>query len=209
MQKENFERLLNDLYAEYSPAKITEVPKLMDKYNGQEFDCIKYFFMVYNFRASEKYDAKVGTDKHVRDLIELYDKGEKMTIVTTKEQMKSEIEGLLENVGKSKEEAIENLFQEKMAKIDKYFNDKELFLRSIEKAADFQGRPGNIEVRYDLNFDGTLIDVPAEVDDMATGSRMLILDKNGAPCGLHVIDILYDAISEPGKCIKKITINRI
>jgi hypothetical protein len=72
MNKEHFQTLLEDLYDKYNHTKKSEVPNLIEKYNGQEFDAVKTFYFKYNFRTHPNYDQKAGTDTFIKNLIEQY-----------------------------------------------------------------------------------------------------------------------------------------
>src|SRR3989304_1516071 len=72
MNKEDFQALLEDLYRIYNPSKMQDIQTLLEKYNGQEFDAVKTIFIRYNFRASPSSNPDIGTDKHVKRLIQGY-----------------------------------------------------------------------------------------------------------------------------------------
>lgn len=175
MKRENFLMLLEDLYKIYSPSKVKDVSALADKYNGQEFDCVKYVYMTYNFPRSPAYDPKLGTDKHVRSLLDSYDKGLRPII-----EPEPEPEPIPTEPSKP-----------------------------LVTPQEPPKQSSRVEVEYVLNFEEDIVDLPVEVSEMAVGSRMGLLDKAGVPMAIEVLDIFYDLLSVPGKCVKKVTINRL
>jgi hypothetical protein len=92
MNKEHFTILLEDLYQRYNHTKITEVPVIVEKYNGQEFDAIKTFYFKYNFKSHPNYDPKAGSDAFIRNLITEYSEGKRPIIEIKKEESETERE---------------------------------------------------------------------------------------------------------------------
>lgn len=76
MEASVFKKLLIDLYQVYNPDKIAGVDNVVAQYNGREFDAIKTVFLKYNFKQSPYYDPNIGTDKHVKSLIDKYSSGD-------------------------------------------------------------------------------------------------------------------------------------
>jgi hypothetical protein len=75
MEKEKFKLLLTDLYNLYNPANIQYVDDLVEKYNRLEFDALKNVFIKYNRKSAAYYDANIGTDKYIHNLIKEYNAG--------------------------------------------------------------------------------------------------------------------------------------
>lgn len=240
MNRENFEALLKDLYAIYNTSKVADIPSLMDKYNGQEFDAIKTIFIRYNFRGHPNYDATLGTDKHVKFLIEKYSQNDRVLqngrlaqpsaeevlvqkITEAGEKVKVETE-------KAKQEA-EQLVSKKTTELDEYFklkkseidskfkvmedaiNKKMAELDSVSKKAEIiipqEDPKQKIELKLELDFNDEDLVLPKEVKEMGQGARLLLYNSKKEPKGLEIKDVLYDCISEEGKCIKTMTIQRI
>ena len=52
MDRNSFNNLLTDLYEIYQPSKKADIPGLLEKYNGQEFDALYHIFFKYNYGGS-------------------------------------------------------------------------------------------------------------------------------------------------------------
>ena len=78
MESNSFKELLIDLYNIYNPDKLSDIERIASQYNGREFDAVKTVYIKYNFRQSPSYDANLGTDKHVKNLIENYSQGNRI-----------------------------------------------------------------------------------------------------------------------------------
>ena len=74
----NFTNLLIDLYNIYNTDKLSDVERIVINYNGREFDAVKAVYIKYNFKQSPFYDPNIGTDKHVKSLIESYSQGSRV-----------------------------------------------------------------------------------------------------------------------------------
>jgi predicted transcriptional regulator len=240
MNKEDFETLLSDLYAIYNTSKGADIPGLLNKYNGQEFDAVKTLFIRYNFRGHPNYNSELGTDKHVRYLIERYSAQDRVlkknglvqpsAEETINKKITEASEKVQEETAKAKQET-ENFVSQKTEELDKYFATKkaeiELKLKNLEEAItkkvaelgeiSKQAQPiiqqqedkQKIELKLELNYDDEDLELPKEIKDMGPGARMLLYNSKQQPKGLEVKDVLYDCISEEGKCIKTMTIHRI
>jgi len=161
MIREDFKILLQDLYKIYNPKGIKDIDFLLEKYNGREFDAIKYFYIRYNHHYNSNYDQDAGTDHHIRYLINKYsekervlsqealdiEKKEKDKLKSDDENRQKEEEGLAEEERKNKlkkegkaisqeiEEAVSKYFESKSAEI----NDKldKLFKQQSTQVKDF------------------------------------------------------------------------
>lgn len=146
MNKENFEYLLADFFTIYNRSKINDIPFLIERYNGKEYDAIKTMFFKYNYPKNPNYDPQKGTDKHVSYLIKKYSEGVRILskeffdkekdIIKRKEEeeeikrlekekeISEKISDASESVTKTKKEIIE-FFQKEELKIKKYIEGVE------------------------------------------------------------------------------------
>lgn len=245
MNKEHFQLLLEDLYDKYNHTKKSEVPMLVEKYNGQEFDAIKTFYFKYNFRSNSNYDPKAGTDHQIKILIESYSKGERI-IKHSKQEPTAEEESLatirkeaenanstISSVSESKKEELLKIAEEKTNLIQKIINEKEKYFQSLinkldeviqektkklneinEKVISDITQTKNdsdehIEIKINLDFEETDIELPKEVNTMAAGTRFLIPSPGGKLLAFEIKDIFCDYVTIPGKCLKEINIQRL
>ena len=81
-----FKKLLTDLYQAYNTDKLPDVDRMVNTYNGKEFDCIKTIYLKYNFKQSPYYDPKLGTDKQIKALMDKYESGNMKLEEETKEE---------------------------------------------------------------------------------------------------------------------------
>ena len=240
MNKEDFELLLTDLYAIYNTSKGADIPGLLDKYNGQEFDAVKTLFIRYNFRGHPSYDAKIGTDEHVKHLIERYSAQDRVLKKSGLVKPSAEeliVKNINEVGAKVKEETVkakqetEDFVSKKTDELEKYFTSKkaeiEAKLKVLEDAISSklselgelskeaqpiiqqQEEKLKVELKLELNYDDEDLELPKEIRDMGAGARILLYNSHRQPKGLEVKDVLYDCVSEEGKCIKTMTIHRI
>jgi len=148
MNKEHFQLLLEDLYEKYNHIKKSEVPALVEKYNGQEFDAIKTFYFKYNFRSNPNYDPKAGTDSQIKGLIDSYSKGERI-IRDIKQEPSAEEESLatikkgaeeanstINTISEVKKNELLKLVQEKTGDIEKLIIDKEKYFQELISKMD-------------------------------------------------------------------------
>jgi hypothetical protein len=147
MDQKDFEALLIDLYAIYNPNKASDINMLLNKYNGQEFDAVKTIFIRYNFRANPNYDPDLGTDKHVRHLIERYSSQDRV-LQRSKFGKPSQVEVIEKKISEASEKAqeetakvkreVEEFAKTKTSKLEEYFETKkkeiELKLRVLDEA---------------------------------------------------------------------------
>lgn len=240
MNQEDFQALLIDLYAVYNTSKAADIPALITKYNGQEFDAVKTLFIRYNFRGHPNYDPELGTDKHVRHLIEKYSAKERVLqkngmvkpsaeelIVTKITEVGAKVQ---EETAKAKQETqqyvsqktdeLENYFatkkgeiEAKLKALEEVIAKKTIELGELSKQAQpiiqQQEPKQKIELKLELNYEDEDLTLPKEIAEMGQGARILLYNSKGEPKGLEIKDVLYDCISEKGKCIKTMTIHRI
>src|ERR1035437_296209 len=181
MNRENFQSLLTDLFGIYNPNKASDIPNILDKYNGQEFDAIKTIYFKYNFRAHPKFDAKAGSDAHVKLLISKYSDGERVLL---KDGVPTEVN--VENItlDKKVEEAnfkIDNVTQQTVASlkgsVEEYFK-----LKADEMESYFKSKNEELNKRY-YEFDEYIkkgleqINVPLSEIKSKEASAVLREDK--------------------------------
>ena len=87
MTQDSFKLLLEDLYTVYNYRKLKDIPMLMKKYNGREFEAIKVIFIQYNSPYSDSHNPDYGTENHIKYLINSYSAGNR---VFSKEKLEEE-----------------------------------------------------------------------------------------------------------------------
>ena len=50
MENKDFENLLSDLYNLYNPSKKKEVERIINTYDGREYDAVKTILIIYNLK---------------------------------------------------------------------------------------------------------------------------------------------------------------
>jgi hypothetical protein len=252
MNKEHFKVLLEDLYDKYNHSRKSEVPNLIEKYNGQEFDAIKTFYFKYNFKSHPSYDIKAGTDSHIKGLIDNYSNGkrpikdnanalnpeeESLSVIEKKTEQAS---SLINNVSDAKKEELLKVADEKIKSLETMIQEKEKKLEQMikkiddmieEKAQKIEERikkineesielftanknvkietDEHVEIKINLDYAESDIELPKEVSFMAAGTRFLMVDHNKKMLAFEIKEIFCDYVSYPGKCIKEINIQRI
>ncbi len=252
MNKEHFTILLEDLYDKYNHTKKSEIPNLVEKYNGQEFDAVKTFYFKYNFRSHPNYDSKAGTDQFIKNIIEKYSTGERIIrdamLAPSIEQesinlIKKETQEanlLINETSELKKDELLKMAEEKIKSIENIISDKEKQLQEmidkmesiiqekVQKIEDNINKIGkeslevlsshspikeesdeHIELKINLDYEESDIELPKEIKTMAAGTRFLILDQNKKFTAFEIKDIFCDYVSVPGKCIKEINIQKI
>lgn len=126
---------------------------------------------------------------------------------------------LLEQVIKQKEQQLEEmiqnmdrLIQEKAQQIEKritQISEESLSALVAEKKVKEESDE-HIELKVNLDYLDTDIELPKEVSTMAAGTRFLIIEQQTKKMlAFEIKDIFCDYVSVPGKCIKEINIQRI
>jgi hypothetical protein len=126
---------------------------------------------------------------------------------------------LLENIIKGKEHQLEEmiqsmdkLIQEKAKQIEeriKQISEESLSVLVAEKKSKEESEE-HIELKINLDYLDTDIELPKEVSTMAAGTRFLIIEQQTKKMlAFEIKDIFCDYVSVPGKCIKEINIQRI
>lgn len=215
MTREHFSNLLNDLYDIYNPGKKEVIPELLNKYNGSEFDAIYNFFFTYNYPRSNHYNPKLGTQEHIKKLIEEYSQ-EKRTAGDIKKYSEEKSQDAHKEVVESikneivdEKKKIETSIDDRMKSIDDFFKEKEKALNNLFLTLSKEHEPGmKIETKLEVLYTETDLQIPKEVEKMSIGSRFMVYDKDKRPHGMEIIDIMWDFISYEDKCIRNITIEK-
>lgn len=230
MKSNDFKNLLTDLYLIYNPDKISDIDRMVQNYNGKEFDAIKTVYIKYNFRQSPFYDQNLGTDKHVKYLIDKYSEGNKVLSkdyvdIEKKEQEKKiqEVEKQQEEQEKKKEEELKNSVLSEQEKIlnEKFNKTNSEFVKQIEeskKQLDLiktvlsqvveKNTPFDIDLKF--NFDASNLDIQSKENFIycSIGQRIIMTDKQSNLVAMEVIDILDDYLSDPTKPIREIILEK-
>ena len=78
MDSESFKNALIDLYNHYNPAKLKEVDRIVNNYNGREYDAIKTLIIRYNFKGHPSYNESANRDDYVNYIISNYSEGNRV-----------------------------------------------------------------------------------------------------------------------------------
>ena len=130
------------------------------------------------------------------------------------EKIKS-LEIMIQDKEKTLEQMIkkmDNMIQEKAQKIEEKI--KKISEESIEllTASNKNAKIENdehVELKINLDYTETDIELPKEVSFMAAGTRFLMVDQNKQMLAFEIKEIFFDYVSFPGKCIREINIQRI
>lgn len=221
MNNQHFENLLNDLYDRFNPNKKSEIPNIITKYNGQEFDAIYYLLMKYNYATNANYDPAIGTQSNVKNLIDQYSKGNRILLNKDVKLTEKDILGLaaekVQSEIKSTVQEVDDKFSKNLEDLNLYIKNKkeeiDTSLENVKKLLEVNTSiPVNkSEIRINKIFSED-IDIPIEVHNACIGSRFLVPNLNSEEnkfIGFEIKDIFFDCISYPGKCIKEITIEKV
>lgn len=238
MTSEHFEILLNDLYDIYNPGKKGDIPGLLSKYNGQEFDAVYQILFKYNYPRNPLYNPEITSPKFVKALIDNYTlekrilKDKDFLIKNYNQNVK--FEGLVdEKVSSVKSEITKNL-QDKMAEsVDSLVASYESRIGTLQNALEEKMRgmeetvkayqsqipemlksavpldSDNIEIKLNILWTEHEINIPSNLKYCAAGDRIITSDLNGSVIGLEIKDIYWDCVSVPGKIIKEVTIDKL
>lgn len=238
MRQEHFEILLEDLYDIYNPDKKSDIPGLISKYNGQEFDAVYQILFKYNYPRNPLYNPDITSPKFVKTLIDSYTADKRILkdkdflvknynqnvkfegIVEEKvSSVKSEITKDLQNkmaenldsLVSSYESRIETLqseLEEKMTNIEEKMKSYHSQIPDIIKIAS-PVDSDNIEIKLNILWTEHEINIPSNLKYCAAGDRIITTDLNGSVIGLEIKDIYWDCVSVPGKIIKEVTIDKL
>ncbi|HUS51345.1 MAG TPA: hypothetical protein VMZ91_14345 [Candidatus Paceibacterota bacterium] len=103
------------------------------------------------------------------------------------------------------------VIKEKSSQIEE--NIKKIDVDSIQTIIDSISNKKNseehIELKINLDYEETDIELPKEISVMAAGTRFLIEGPNKKLLAFEIKDIFCDYVTAPGKCLKEINIQRI
>jgi len=118
MNTESFRKVLTDLYRIYNPSKIKEIDRIIDNYNGKEYDAIKTVLIKYNYKGHPGYSENANGDGYVDFLIKSYSKGDR--VISEENILKQTQEEELEKIKKSQlEEEIKEKEKESIVQLGK------------------------------------------------------------------------------------------
>lgn len=230
MESNDFKNLLSDLYLIYNPDKISDVDRMVQNYNGREFDAVKTVYIKYNFRQSPFYDPNLGTDKHVKSLIESYSNGNRTLskdfvnvekkeqerielerIKTEEDKKKQEAEDLKKNVLSEQEKVLNEKLRETNEQLIKQIDDSKKQLEVIKKELSQvleKNSPFDIQLKF--NFDDSNLNIPSKENFVycSIGQRIIMTDKDKNLLAVEIIDILDDYLSDPSKPIREIILDK-
>jgi hypothetical protein len=238
MTRDSFEILLNDLYDIYNSSKKSDIPSILDKYNGQEYDAIYQLLFKYNYPRNPIYNPDVTSPKFIKLLIDTYSGGrrilkdEDFLIKNYNQNLK--FEGLVEaKVSDVKDQItkdfdvklddklnatiekynfkineIQNEFDKKIEQIGKFLEDYKNKIPELLKSSSKDDND-NIEIKLNILWTEHEINIPSNLKYCTAGDRIITTDNNGNVIGLEIKDIYWDCVSIPNKIIKEITIDKL
>lgn len=238
MTREHFETLLSDLYDIYNPGKKGDVPGLLDKYNGQEFDAVYQLLFKYNYPRNPLYNPELTSPKFVKLLIDSYSSERRILkekdFLLRNYNQNVKFEGMVEEKvssvkteitkdlqGKINEnmESIVTAYESRIASLQKAFEEKIRFMEEAVNSYQSQipemlknaapADPENIEIKLNILWSEHEINIPSNLKYCAAGDRVITTDNNGNVIGLEIKDIYWDCVSVPGKLVKEVTIDKV
>lgn len=222
MDKQNFENLLTDLYDAYNPSKKGDIPGLLVKYNGQEFDAIYTLLFRYNYPKSEHYIPEIGSVQNIKYLIEKYSAGERIFFNLLKKANPNQTEIIEQKVQQVQDEIkstaaqtagqVQTVIDDKLNAVDTYIKQRVQDLDRLVLEIQNKYLPAEdnlLEIKLNILWTEKELNIPSSVKNMSIGTRFLVFDSEKKFHGLEIKDIFEDYITIPGKCIKEITIDKI
>lgn len=210
MDIKSFELLLSDLYDVYNPSKKSDIPNLLTKYNGKEYDAIYQLLFKYNYPKSVHYNEVIGTDKNIQLLINSYSAGERIVHKLLNQPVPSHKEKIEEQIKATTEQSTDQLktvVSDNLNKFDKLLQDK---IAELNRMIETVKQPDEqIEIRLNILWTEKELKLPSAVNSMAIGTRFMVFDVEDKFHGMEIKDIFEDFVSIPGKRIKEITIDKI
>ena len=134
MENKDFENLLSDLYNLYNPSKKKDVERIIDTYNGREYDAVKTVLIRYNFKGHPSYQENANREDYVQYLLTSYENGNR--VLSKENILKQTQEEELQKIEQSKE--FENLRrqqaeQEKKSIVELAENVKEQIKKEVDE----------------------------------------------------------------------------
>lgn len=201
MDRNSFNNLLEDLYDVFNPAKKTDIPNLLDKYVGEEFDAVYHLLLRYNYPKSQHFNPKLNQPETIKMLIRKYSDGERVfksmmpgnePMITT-EIIQQQTEKALKEASVKLEEVSEERLNKIASKV------KEMI----------SGESVEVVIELSFNNDELKIKIPKRIESLAIGTRLIVLDEDGKPHGLEIKDVLEDYASYENKIVRTIIVDKI
>jgi len=158
--------------------------------------------------AFKQEQAKASND------INIVSEAKKEELLKIADEKLKTLDLLIQSKEKQLEEMIRKMdimIQEKARKIEeniKKISEESLELLSHNKNS-IQENEEHVELKINLDYEETDIELPKEVNTMAAGTRFLMFDQNKKIIAFEIKDIFCDYVSIEGKIIKEINIQRI
>jgi hypothetical protein len=89
MESQYFKLALTDLYNLYNPSKLKDVERIVNSYNGREYDALKTVILRYNFKGHPSYNENANRDEYINYIIKNYSEGNR---VLSKEHIRKQSE---------------------------------------------------------------------------------------------------------------------
>ena len=155
-------------------------------------------------KGTEQANVEISNVSDIKkeELLKLADEKIKSLVLTIQDKEKKLEDMILK---------MDIMIQDKAQKIEdkiKKISEESLELLTANNKAKTENDE-KIELKINLDFAETDIELPKEVSTMTAGTRFLILDQNKKILAFEIKDIFCDYVSVPGKCIKEINIQRI
>lgn len=238
MTRDSFEILLNDLYDIYNSSKKSDIPNILDKYNGQEYDAVYQLLFKYNYPRNPIYNPEITSTKFIKLLIETYSAGKRLLkdedfliknynqnikfeglvekkVSNVKEEITKDFDGKID--GKlndiiekynSKIDDIQKSFEQKLLNINNFVENYKKEIPEILKNSTKE-ESDSIEIKLNILWTEHEINIPSNLKYCNAGDRIITTDNNGNIIGLEIKDIYWDCVSVPDKIIKEITIDKL
>lgn len=201
MDRNSFNNLLEDLYDVFNPAKKSDIPSLLDKYVGEEFDAVYHLLLRYNYPRSQNFNPKLNQPETIKMLIRKYADGErvfKSMMPSSEPVITTEI--IQQHTEKALKEAsvkLEEISEERLGKIASKVKEM------------ISGEDVEVAIELSFNNDELKIKIPKRIESLSIGTRLIVLDENGKPHGLEIKDVLEDFASYENKIVRTIIVDKI
>jgi len=205
MDRNSFNNLLEDLYDVFNPAKKSDIPSLLDKYVGEEFDAVYHLLLRYNYPRSQNFNPKLNQPETIKMLIRKYADGErvfKSMMPSSEPVITTEI--IQQHTEKALKEAsvkLEEISEERLNKIASKVKD---MLISESESVSVE-----VVVEFSFNNEELKIKIPKRLESLSIGTRLIVLDEEGKPHGLEIKDVLEDYASYENKIVRTIIVDKI
>lgn len=155
-------------------------------------------------KETEQASVEINNVSEIKkeELLKLADEKIK-SLITTIQDKEKKLEEMIQKM--------DDLIQEKAKKIEeniRKIGEESLGLLTANKEVKAENDE-HIELKINLDYAETDIEIPKEVSTMGAGTRFLMIDQNKKILAFEIKDIFCDYVSVPGKCIKEINIQKI